>query len=80
MNIETRVNSIGYYIAELKEPHPIHDVWGQNWYPEIDTWCGETFGDQDYWGEDPVTGWKRMRNKYYFTDDRKLTLFVLRWS
>jgi hypothetical protein len=69
-----------YYIAELDEPLPLRDPWGQYWYPDIDTWCGETFGAGDLWGENPVNGWKRMRNKYFFTDEAKLALFVLRWS
>jgi hypothetical protein len=69
----------GYYVAELEEPHPALP-WGQDWYPEIDQWCNETFGSEDLWGENPVNGWKRMRDKYFFIDEAKLSWFVLRWS
>jgi len=65
MNIETKSPGSGgfeYYIAELEEPEIQNDPWGRDWFPEIDKWCEETFGPQDYWGEEPVTGWKRMRN------------------
>lgn len=71
----------GYYIAEIEEPdNPGNDIWGQEWYPDIDKWCAETFGAQDFWGIEPVTGWKRMRNKYFFDHQDKLSWFVIRWS
>lgn len=70
----------GYYIAELEEPEGEVNIWGHGWYPEIDEWCTLTLGEEDYWGADPVNGWKRMRNKYYFTDKEKLSWFVIRWS
>jgi hypothetical protein len=82
MNIHTEYTT-GYYIAEVEEPSPgiiAKEPYGLNWYHEIDTWCGETFGAGDLWGENPVNGWKRMRNKYFFTDEGKLNLFVLRWA
>jgi hypothetical protein len=81
MKIQTEFNA-GYYIAELEEPEPepLSDPFGQFWYLEIDTWCVETFGASDFWGEYPVTGWKRMRNKYCFTDEAKLNWFMTRWS
>jgi len=71
-----------YYIAELEEPTQSRpeDLWGFEWYPEIDEWCENTFGPQDFWGEEPVNGWKRMRNKYVFTYKDQLTCFVIRWS
>ena len=49
-------------------------------FQDVDAWCTATFGEQDLWGEDPVTGWKRMRNTYYFTDKSKKDWFVVRWS
>jgi hypothetical protein len=72
MSIQTEFNA-GYHIAELELP----DAWPL--LPRIDEWCEQTFGAQDIWGEDPVTGWKRMRNKYFFTDEAKLNWFILRW-
>jgi hypothetical protein len=79
MNIRTEFDT-EYYIAELDEPLPLRDPWGRHWYPEIDEWCKQTFGVQDIWGESPVKGWKRMRNKYFFTDQAKLNWFITRWS
>jgi hypothetical protein len=81
MNIQTEYNA-GYYIAELDAPewHPGLNPWGGDWYPDIDIWCIQTFGKSDLWGEEPVTGWKRMQNKFFFTEENKLMLFVLRWS
>jgi len=81
MIIQTEYNA-GYYTAELDEPpwRPEMNFWGQDWYPNIDTWCEEVFGKGDLWGEEPVTGWKRMRNKYFFTDEKKLNWFVMRWQ
>lgn len=81
MNIQTYHNA-GYHIAELDEKEvtdPI-DNWGHTWYPEADQWCTKTFGETDLWGENPVNGWKRMRNKYFFSEEKLLTLFVLKWS
>jgi hypothetical protein len=69
----------GYYTAELEEPTIQEDIWGVKWFPEIDKWCEETFGPQDLWGEEPVNGWKRMRNKYFFVDDSQLTWFLIKW-
>ena len=80
MNIQTTYSG-DYYIAELDEPnwHPGFDPWGGDWYPDIDIWCIQTFGKSDLWGEKPVTGWKRMRNKYFFTEEKLLDMFVMRW-
>ena len=81
MNIQAYHNS-GYYIAELDEQEvtdPI-DNWGHSWYPEADSWCEHTFGSSDLWGEEPLNGWKRMHNRYFFVDQAKLNWFVLRWS
>lgn len=72
----------GYYVAEMEEPRGdelINDAWGFNWFPDIDAWCESTFGQQDYWGEEPQNGWKRMRNKYYFTNEDKLSWFLIKW-
>lgn len=82
MKIETLkpdASGAGYFVAELEEPELADDPWGYKWFPEIDKWCEETFGQQDLWGEDPQTGWKRMRNKYFFTEEDKLTWFMIRW-
>jgi hypothetical protein len=79
MNIKTDYYG-GYYIAELEEPAPVYGHWGQDWYPEVDQWCEGTFGPSDLWGENPVNGWKRMRNKYFFIDESTLGWFVTRWS
>lgn len=80
MNIKTYHNA-GYYIAEFDEPdNIILDVWGHSWFPEGNEWCTKTFGESDVWGAEPVNGWKRMRNKYFFTEQKKLNWFVLRWG
>ena len=80
MNIQTCYNA-GYYIAELDEPEDeVLDIWGHSWFSECDEWCAKTFGKSDLWGEEPVNGWKRMRNKYFFTEEKNLSWFVLRWS
>lgn len=81
MIVQTEYNA-GYFIAELDEPQwrPELNLWGTGWYPEIDSWCENTFGPGDLWGEEPQTGWKRMRNKFYFTEEQKLEWFVMRWS
>lgn len=81
MNIQTYY-SAGYYIAELDELEVIDpiDAWGHQWYTEADAWCNESFGYSDLWGEEPVNGWKRMRNKYFFISKEERALFVLRWS
>lgn len=81
VNIQTYYNA-GYFTAELDEPewHPGLNLWGQDWYPEIETWCEQTYGAGDLWGEEPVTGWKCMRNKFFFTEEKQLEWFVLRWT
>lgn len=71
---------LGYYAAELEEVDNSYDIWGIDWYPDIDQWCKDTFGQQDFWGEEPVTGWKRMRNKYFFVKEDQLAWFLIRWS
>lgn len=85
MNIQTYY-SAGYFTAELDEPgrnpvrNPGFDPWCLDWYPDIDKWCEQAFGDSDIWGEESVNGWKRMRNKYFFTEEKLLSVFVMRWS
>jgi hypothetical protein len=81
MNIQSYYNA-GYYTAELDEPewHPNMNMWGQDWYPEIEKWCRITFGKSDLWGEEPVNGWKSMRNKFFFTEEKQLEWFILRWT
>ena len=72
----------GYHIIDVEEPEWIRDInpWYHYDYKEVDAWCEQTFGSQDVWGSKPVTGWKRMRNRYYFVDKGKLRWFVLRWA
>lgn len=71
-----------YHIVELEEPEWIKDLnpWYHHHYKDTDDWCEKTFGPGDIWGEEPVTGWKRMRNKYFFTKESLRSWFVLRWS
>lgn len=84
MNIKTYFYGMDYHIAELTEPDPDVnynvDLFGDTWYPDVDKWCEQTFGPTDIWGENPVNGWKRMQNKYFFTSESLLNMFVLRWS
>lgn len=68
----------GYYVAQLEEPDT-SPIWGWDWYPDIDIWCETTFGQEDLWGQEPLSGWKRMRNKYFFVEENQLTCFILRW-
>ena len=81
MNIETYYNA-GYYVAELDEPEldSRMNMWGNYWFPEIDQWCEQVFGPSDVWGEEPVTGWKRMRNKFCFIEEKQREWFKLRWQ
>jgi hypothetical protein len=70
-----------YHIVDLEEPtHVNHDTWYRDEYLDVDEWCEETFGPQDIWGREIVSGWKRMRNRYYFVGEDKLNWFVTRWS
>lgn len=69
----------GYYVAQLEEPETTVVPWGWDWYPDIDIWCETTFGQEDLWGQEPLSGWKRMRNKYFFVEENQLTCFILRW-
>ena len=81
MNIKTDYTT-GYYVAEVEFPTPgviATDPYGSAWYPDIDAWCEQTFGEMDFWGQKPVNGWKRMRNKYFFTEQKYREWFVLRF-
>ena len=69
----------GYYVAAINEETSNQNYWDEL-YPEITAWLVETFGDEDFWGSEPVNGWKRMANKYYFTTEDKRNLFLLRWA
>lgn len=81
MNIQT-YRSVDYYIAEFDEAEVTlpFDTWGHTWCTESDAWCEQVFGASDLWGEEPVNGWKRMRNKYFFTEEKQCEWFMLRWS
>ncbi len=71
---------MGYYVAELEEPETQNkDPWGVTWFADIDKWCESTFGNQDSWGAEPDTGWKRMRNKYFFVEESQLSWFLIKW-
>lgn len=75
---------MGYWIAEIDEPTNIDpkDLYyiKLKQHIDIDEWCEETYGPSDYWGESAISGWKRMRNKYYFVNENDLLMFKLRWS
>ena len=68
-----------HYVAELRDYTDAETRYGDT-HPKITEWCTQTFGTEDCWGADPISGWKRMTNRYYFTDEQNLELFVLRWS
>ncbi len=83
MNIELSFDGVDYYIAELSDI--TDEMWatdprGYHWHTDVAEWCTNTFGPSDIWGENPVTGWKQMRNKFYFTKASMRTFFILRWS
>ena len=74
---------VDYWIATVTEARA---SWTDPYlikHPElvqIDEWCERTFGESDCWDADAVTGWKRMYNRYYFSNEKLLHMFVLRWS
>jgi hypothetical protein len=78
--LENRYYGDVYYTVTIDEDHQSGDTWYEHSFQDVDAWCGQTFGEQDLWGEDPKTGWKRMRNRYFFTDKNKRDWFVLKWS
>ena len=80
VEIQYPSSDTGYYIVTVQEPLNNYDPWHYEAYHEVDNWCTQTFGKTDIWGEEPVTGWKRMRNSYFFLYESHLTLFKLRWS
>ena len=82
MNITVEHKIADYHIlqVDVTENMPKGDLWGKDWFPEVDAWCYESFGAQDIWGEPVVNGWKRMRNKYFFRDEDMLTMFKLRFG
>lgn len=71
-----------YRIVELEEPEWVSSInpWHHYDYKDVNAWCEQTFGPQDAWGAEPVSGWKSMRNRYYFVGEDKLNWFLLRWS
>lgn len=71
----------GYYIVELEEPKGDGcSPWYHDEYLDVDIWCEQTYGPQDVWGSEIVSGWKRMSNRYFFVGADKLNWFVTRWS
>ena len=71
-----------YYILEVYVTDAMiaEDLWGLTWFPEIEDWCTDSFGDQDIWGENPISGWKRMINRYFFTKEDMCSIFILKWG
>ena len=69
-----------YHTVTVEEDHLENDAWYDNSLNEVDAWCVETFGVSDSWGDTPYSGWKRMRNVYFFIDKSKKDWFVIRWS
>ena len=69
-----------YHVVELREDIPDWWMSSKHTIQDVDTWCEHAFGASDCWGSEPVTGWKRLDNQYFFTDQNKLNWFVLRWS
>lgn len=69
-----------YYTVTINEDHKEGDAWYHQSFQDVDAWCTETFGEHDIWGNEPSSGWKRMRNVYFFTDKSKKDWFVVRWS
>lgn len=81
ITVKTHYEGDEYYIAELPTPdYDNGDPWFFTEFKDTDRWCEDTFGVQDLWGEEPVTGWKRMRNLYFFVDEEQLTWFITRWK
>jgi hypothetical protein len=82
MNIIIEPPVSDYYIVQVDVTDAMlaEDPWGREWFPEIEAWCHQTLGQQDMWGEPVVTGWKRMRNKFFFADEDMLTMFKLVWG
>lgn len=80
MNIILEDFGHDYYIAEVEGIVDPEDLWFRSSFLDIDAWCTRTFGNQDMWGEEPESGWKRMMNKYYFVKDSQRAFFILRWA
>jgi len=82
MKLEVFERDGDYHMVDLEVPEwaKAMNPWYYHDFKEVDVWCEQTFGPQDIWGSDPVTGWKRMRNRYYFVGEDKLNWFVLRWQ
>jgi hypothetical protein len=55
-----------YWRYEFKKDY--HD---NDYYIPIEEWCVESLGTENY---------KRIFNKFWFTDEESLTLFKLRWA
>lgn len=56
----------------------------RNW-GAMTTWCTETFGPStgSIWGhQTPTVGerWYQNNAKFWFRDEKDLTMFILRWS
>ena len=70
-----------YFILEIviTDAMVAEDPWLVKQFPDIDQWCTDSFGEEDIWGEEPVNGWKRMRNKYFFTKEDMCSMFMLKW-
>ena len=73
---EGRVHGARYYCVE-----PI----GGNWI-EMQEWCFNQFGDsgKHIWGSNdvpvPQERWYMNNRKFWFREEKDLTMFILRWS
>ena len=81
MEIKTESPIADYFILEIAVTDEMvaEDPWLLHQFLEIDKWCADSFGEQDVWGSDPVNGWKRLRNKYFFTKEDMCSMFMLKW-
>lgn len=66
----------GYYVVGVDAEQRGETYYDEK-YPYLTAWCLQTFGPEDFWGSDPVSGWKRMGNQYYFTKEEMRTIFLL---
>lgn len=81
MKITAIDKTVDYYFAELGEfVAPDRDIFCNIPMKPLEDWCESVFGEQDIWGSEPVSGWKRMRNTFYFTREELRDMFVLRWT
>lgn len=67
-----------YHVVEI-ESHWDPDEARVNWQG-IDNWCDENFGPRgDVWNMTSAR-WYQNGGKFYFRNNRDLTMFLLRWQ